>query len=47
MLILKVAEAAKAKKKKQKIISTGGVPKGLNPKRKLYCICKTPYDEAR
>ncbi|KAL4240135.1 hypothetical protein ACF0H5_000929 [Mactra antiquata] len=42
-----VAEAAKAKKKKQKIISTGGIPKGLNPKRKLYCVCKTPYDESR
>ena len=41
-----VAEAAKAKKKKQKIISTGGL-KPLNPKRKLYCLCKTPYDESR
>ena len=42
-----VAEAAKAKKKKQKIISTGGVKPSLNPKRKLYCVCKTPYDESR
>ena len=41
-----VAEAAKAKKKKQKIISTGGV-KPLNPKKRLYCVCKTPYDESR
>ena len=41
-----VAEAAKAKKKKQKIISTGGI-KPLNPKKRLYCICKTPYDESR
>lgn len=42
-----VAEAARAKKKKQKIISTGVKEKSLNPKRKLYCICKTPYDESR
>jgi hypothetical protein len=44
---LQVAEAARAKKKKQKIISTGVKEKSLNPKRKLYCICKTPYDESR
>ncbi|XP_053392915.1 nucleosome-remodeling factor subunit BPTF-like [Mercenaria mercenaria] len=42
-----VAEAARAKKKKQKIISTGVREKSLNPKRKLYCVCKTPYDESR
>lgn len=43
-----VAEAAKAKKKKTKLISTGGTTaKGLNPRQKLYCVCKTPYDESR
>ncbi|CAG5131375.1 unnamed protein product, partial [Candidula unifasciata] len=32
------------RKRKQKIISTG--IKGLNPREKLYCVCKTPYDES-
>ncbi|KAK3598854.1 hypothetical protein CHS0354_008596 [Potamilus streckersoni] len=40
------AESAKAKKRKQKVIFTGNT-KSLNPKRKLYCICKTPYDDSR
>lgn len=33
------------KKKKQKIISTGA--KGINPKEKLYCVCRTPYDDTK
>ncbi|XP_005095843.3 nucleosome-remodeling factor subunit NURF301 [Aplysia californica] len=33
------------RKRKQKIISTG--VKGLNPKEKLYCVCKTPYDDSK
>ncbi|XP_029635778.1 nucleosome-remodeling factor subunit BPTF isoform X3 [Octopus sinensis] len=33
-----------SKKKKQKIISTG---KSFNPAEKLYCICKTPYDDSK
>ncbi|XP_052262825.1 nucleosome-remodeling factor subunit BPTF-like isoform X2 [Dreissena polymorpha] len=37
----------KARKKKQKLISTGGTTKSLNPRQRLYCICKTPYDESR
>ncbi|KAL3875950.1 hypothetical protein ACJMK2_033849 [Sinanodonta woodiana] len=40
------AESAKAKKRKQKVIFTGN-NKSLNPKRKLYCVCKTPYDDTR
>jgi len=44
---VQVAAEAKAKKKKQKIISTGGLQRGLNPRQKLYCVCKTPYDESR
>ncbi|XP_052763553.1 nucleosome-remodeling factor subunit NURF301-like isoform X2 [Mya arenaria] len=45
-----VAAEAKAKKKKQKVISTGGpggVTRSLNPRQKLYCVCKQPYDESR
>ncbi|XP_013060531.2 nucleosome-remodeling factor subunit NURF301-like isoform X2 [Biomphalaria glabrata] len=38
-------KSAAAQKRKHKIISTGG--KGLNPKEKLYCVCKTPYDESK
>ncbi|KAH9489885.1 hypothetical protein Btru_044495 [Bulinus truncatus] len=37
-------KAAAAQKRKHKLISTG---KGLNPKEKLYCVCKTPYDESK
>ncbi|XP_033751700.1 nucleosome-remodeling factor subunit BPTF-like [Pecten maximus] len=33
------------KRKKQKIISTGG--RAFNPKEKLYCICKTPYEATK
>lgn len=33
------------RKRKQKIISTG--VKGLNPREKLYCVCKTPYDDSK
>ncbi|XP_069124363.1 nucleosome-remodeling factor subunit BPTF-like isoform X2 [Argopecten irradians] len=33
------------KRKKQKIISTGG--RAFNPKEKLYCVCKTPYDASK
>ncbi|XP_071108199.1 nucleosome-remodeling factor subunit BPTF-like [Haliotis cracherodii] len=40
------SESAAAKKRKQKIISTGG-GRAFNPKEKLYCICKTPYDDAK
>ncbi|XP_067672997.1 nucleosome-remodeling factor subunit BPTF-like [Haliotis asinina] len=39
-------ETAAAKKRKQKIISTGG-GRAFNPKEKLYCICKTPYDDSK
>ena len=39
-------EPPKAKKKKQKIISTGS-GKTYIPNQKLYCVCKTPYDETR
>ena len=46
--LAQVAEAAKAKKRRTKIISTGSTMKGqLNPRQKLYCVCKTPYDESR
>ncbi|WAQ96933.1 NU301-like protein [Mya arenaria] len=34
----------------QKVISTGGpggVTRSLNPRQKLYCVCKQPYDESR
>lgn len=37
-------DAARIRKRKQKIISTG---KTLNPKERLYCVCKKPYDETR
>ncbi|OWF46473.1 nucleosome-remodeling factor subunit NURF301-like isoform X2 [Mizuhopecten yessoensis] len=33
------------KRKKQKIISTGG--RAFNPKEKLYCVCKLPYDTTK
>ncbi|XP_060074835.1 nucleosome-remodeling factor subunit NURF301-like [Ylistrum balloti] len=33
------------KRKKQKIISTGS--RAFNPKEKLYCVCKTPYDATK
>lgn len=33
------------KRKKQKIISTGG--RAFNPKEKLYCVCKMPYDATK
>ena len=33
------------RKRKQKIISTG--LKGLNPKERLYCVCKKPYDDRK
>ena len=33
------------RKRKQKFISTG--VRGLNPSGKLYCVCKTPYDETK
>ncbi|VDI43251.1 nucleosome-remodeling factor subunit BPTF [Mytilus galloprovincialis] len=35
-----------SKRKKQKIISTGG-GRALNPKEKLYCVCRTPYDDTK
>ncbi|XP_050394423.2 nucleosome-remodeling factor subunit BPTF [Patella vulgata] len=35
-----------SKKKKQKLISTG-ISKAFNPKERLYCICKTPYDDTK
>ncbi|CAL1541773.1 unnamed protein product [Lymnaea stagnalis] len=38
-------KSAAAQKRKHKLISTGG--KGLNPREKLYCVCKTPYDESK
>ncbi|RUS79321.1 hypothetical protein EGW08_012906 [Elysia chlorotica] len=34
-----------SRKRKQKIISTG--IKGLNPKERLYCVCKKPYDDSK
>ncbi|GFR88529.1 nucleosome-remodeling factor subunit BPTF-like, partial [Elysia marginata] len=38
-----VDSKSSSRKRKQKIISTG--IKGLNPKERLYCICKKPYDD--
>ncbi|CAC5424118.1 BPTF [Mytilus coruscus] len=35
-----------SKRKKQKVISTGG-GRALNPKEKLYCVCRTPYDDTK
>lgn len=35
-----------SKRKKQKIISTGG-GRAFNPKEKLYCICRTPYEDTK
>ncbi|XP_059156808.1 nucleosome-remodeling factor subunit BPTF-like isoform X2 [Physella acuta] len=43
--LIPVTDAKSAQKRKQKLISTGN--KGLNPKEKLYCVCKTPYDESK
>lgn len=40
------ASVTSSKKKKQKIISTGS-SKSFNPAEKLYCICKTPYDDSK
>ncbi len=40
------AAAKMAKKRKQKIISTGG-GRAFNPKERLYCICKTPYEDTK
>ncbi len=37
-------EPRPAKKKKQKLISTGT---GKGQPEKLYCVCKTPYDETK
>ncbi|KAK3091634.1 hypothetical protein FSP39_021392 [Pinctada imbricata] len=36
----------KPKRKKQKIISTGA-GRSINPKSRLYCVCKQPYDETK
>ena len=35
----------KAKKKKQRLMPTTG--KGLNPREKLYCVCRKPYDDSK
>lgn len=43
--LIPVTDAKSAQKRKHKLISTGN--KGLNPKEKLYCVCKTPYDESK
>lgn len=37
---------AKARKRKQKIISTGN-SKTFSPHQRLYCVCRTPYDESK
>lgn len=39
-------QIVKPKRKKQKIISTGA-NKSLNPKSRLYCVCKQPYDDTK
>ena len=36
----------KPKRKKTKIISTGA-GRAINPKSRLYCVCKQPYDETK
>ncbi|XP_013407675.1 nucleosome-remodeling factor subunit BPTF [Lingula anatina] len=41
-----VEEATKVKKKKQKVISTG-TPRSQAQQEKLYCICRTPYDDTK
>ncbi|XP_056018158.1 nucleosome-remodeling factor subunit BPTF-like isoform X3 [Ostrea edulis] len=45
-LIIPAEQIAKSKRKKQKIISTGS-NKSLNPKSRLYCVCKQPYDDSK
>ena len=40
------AELGRARNKKQKIISTGN-RKGFNPTERMYCVCKTPYDDTK
>lgn len=40
----------KPKRKKQKTISTGSYntsTASIDPDAKLYCLCKTPYDESK
>ena len=41
-----VTSPPKAKRKKQKVISTG-TARSQAPAEKLYCICKTPYDNSK
>lgn len=44
--IIPAEQIIKPKRKKQKIISTGA-NKALNPKSRLYCVCKQPYDDTK
>lgn len=44
--IIPAEQVIKPKRKKQKIISTGA-NKALNPKSRLYCVCKQPYDDTK
>ena len=44
--VLAVDPKSSNRKRKQKIISTG-LKGGLNPKERLYCVCKKPYDDRK
>ncbi|XP_061191322.1 nucleosome-remodeling factor subunit BPTF-like isoform X2 [Saccostrea echinata] len=44
--VIPAEQIVKSKRKKQKIISTGS-NKSLNPRSRLYCVCKQPYDDTK